>query len=50
MSVGIGPIAGELVPITEMNYQTEELNFTSPDGRFALSYESGTITISSIVE
>ena len=50
VSVGIGPIAGELVPITEMNYQTEELNFTSPDGRFALSYESGTITISSIVE
>jgi hypothetical protein len=46
--MGIGPIAGESVAVSEMNYQTEELSLSSPNGMFNLSYESGTVTITSI--
>lgn len=44
--VGIGPIAGVLVPVTEMNYDTEDLALTSSDGSVSLEYDSGTITVS----
>jgi hypothetical protein len=44
--IGIGPIAGVEVPVTEMNYDTEELALRSPDGSIVLEYESGTITVS----
>lgn len=43
--IGIGPLAGVLIPVTEMDYDTEELILTSPDGLLFLEYESGTITV-----
>ena len=44
--VGIGPIAGVAVKVTEMNYSTEQLTLTSADGKLSLEYDSGTIAIS----
>jgi hypothetical protein len=44
--VGIGPIAGVSVEVTEMNYNTEQLALTRADGNLSLEYESGTITVS----
>jgi hypothetical protein len=46
-ATGIGPIAGQPILVTEKNYDTDELNLVSPDGRFRLSYQSGTLTIAS---
>lgn len=43
--VGIGPIADVAIPVTEMDYATEELKLTSPDGTIRLEYESGTVTV-----
>ena len=44
-AVGIGPMEGLVVPINELNYDTGELNFVSPDGKYKFEYEGGTITI-----
>lgn len=44
-AIGIGPIDGISIPIEEMDYETEELRFESPDGRYRFSYDSGAITI-----
>ena len=44
--VGIGPIAGVAVAVTEINYDTGELKLTSPDASVSVEYESGTITVS----
>jgi hypothetical protein len=44
--IGIGPIAGVPVAVTEMNYDTEELALTSANGKLSLEYDSGTITVS----
>jgi hypothetical protein len=44
--VGIGPIVGVSIAVTEMNYETEKLALTSPDGTMSLEYDSGTITLS----
>ena len=46
--VGLGPIDGMPVKVTEMNYDTNELQVTTPDGLFRLDYDSGTITISPV--
>ena len=43
--LGIGPIAGVSISVTEKNYDTEELALTSADGRMSLTYDSGTITV-----
>ena len=43
-AVGIGPIAGLLIPIVEMNYQTEDLRWAAPDGSI-LYYAEGIITL-----
>lgn len=48
--MGIGPIAGQSVSVTEKNYETDELNMTSPNGTFNLFYESGALTITSVNE
>ena len=45
IGIGIGPIDGECIEITEMNYDTGELNLNTPDGSMTLRYESGTIEI-----
>lgn len=44
-AVGIGPIKGVRLPISELNYDTGELYLQSPDGKYALEYEGGTITV-----
>jgi hypothetical protein len=48
--LGIGPINGISIEITEKNYDTEELHVTTPNGLLRLDYDSGTITISVIQE
>ncbi len=45
-AAGIGPLEGVSIPVTEMNYDTDELRFSSPDGRIRFEYDSGTLTIS----
>lgn len=44
-AVGIGPIEGVSVPVTEINYETGELRLISPDGAFCLCYEDGTLAV-----
>lgn len=45
---GIGPLAGQRIPITELDYSTGTLHVRSPHGDYELSYESGTVTIQPI--
>ncbi len=47
---GIGPIEGVSVPVQEIDYDTGQLRFSSPDGRFNFEYEDGTLTITSVAE
>lgn len=44
-SIGIGPIEGQVIPVTELNHQTGEILLRSPDGKLALNYEDGCITM-----
>ena len=43
--IGIGPIEGQLINVTGIDYDSGELELTSPDGRWHLEYESGTISV-----
>jgi len=43
-AVGIGPIAGEVITVAEMD-KNERIALISPNGRIHLLYESGCITI-----
>jgi hypothetical protein len=45
-AIGIGPIAGLSIPVTEKNYKTGELSLKSPDGSLLLEYDTGMITVS----
>lgn len=45
ISIGIGPIDKESVPVTEIDYDTGVLNTSSLDGKIILRYEEGTIKI-----
>lgn len=42
---GIGPIAGQTIPVTEMDYQRGAMRLTSPDGRITLDCESSGIAV-----
>jgi len=42
---GIGPLDGVSVPVKEIDYDTGQLRFSSPDGRLSFEYEEGTLTI-----
>lgn len=44
-AIGIGPMEGMVVPIGELNYDTGQLHFASPDGKYSFEYEEGTITV-----
>jgi hypothetical protein len=44
---GIGPIAGVLIPVTEMDYDTEILTFTNVDKSLLVNYSEGTRTVES---
>ena len=43
--IGIGPIDGQLIPVVEMNFDTEQMTLTSPDGRIILDCESSGIAV-----
>lgn len=45
VGVGIGPIAGQPVPLTEMNYDTGEMRVVGPGGRFVLECASSGIAV-----
>jgi len=43
--IGIGPINGIAIPVTEMNYDTGEMRVVDPCGRFVLECESSGIAV-----
>ena len=43
--VGIGPLSGQSIPITEMDYDTGCMRVVSPDGRIVLECESSGIGV-----
>ena len=43
---GIGPLAGQLLTVTELNYETGELDVVSPDRAFRLFYTEGMVSVS----
>jgi hypothetical protein len=45
LAIGIGPIQGLSIPVHEIDYDTEQLRFSSPDGKLNFVYEEGTLTI-----
>ncbi len=44
-AIGIGPIEGLSIPITEIDYYTGILRFSGPSGFTSFEYESGTLTV-----
>jgi hypothetical protein len=47
VGIGIGPINGQIIPITEMNYAIGEVRVSSPTGRIILECESSGIAVTS---
>jgi hypothetical protein len=45
MAIGIGPIDGQTIFVTERNERRERIEIQSPDGRFHLVGESDGITV-----
>jgi hypothetical protein len=45
---GIGPIAGQRLKASEIDYDNGTLSVISPRGDFSLFYEEGTLTVHSI--
>lgn len=45
IGVGIGPVKDEKIPVKEINYDTEILQMRSPDARFSLTYQEGTVKV-----
>lgn len=43
--IGIGPIAGQAIRVTEMNFDRARCTLTSPDGRIVLECESSDIAV-----
>ena len=43
--IGIGPIEGVRVVVTEIDFDTGRLLLSSSDGSISLEYECGTITV-----
>ncbi len=46
--VGIGPIAGASIAVTEKGYDTEKLTLSNSDVSLFLKYDDGTITVSGV--
>jgi len=42
---GIGPLAGQTVEVTEIDYDTGLMAVVSPDDKYLFYYETGTVTI-----
>lgn len=45
VGIGIGPIDGQPVPVTEMNYDIGEMRVVGPGGRLVLECESSGIAV-----
>ncbi len=45
VGIGIGPIDGQAIPVTQMNYNTGEMRVVGPGGRFVLECESSGIAV-----
>jgi hypothetical protein len=45
LALGIGPLDGVAVPVKEIDYDTGQLRFSSPDGKISFEYEDGTLSI-----
>jgi hypothetical protein len=45
VGIGIGPIAGQPIPVNEMDYASGTMQLRSPDGRIALKCESSEIVV-----
>ena len=45
VGIGIGPIDGQPIPVTEMNYDTGQMLVVGPGGRFILECESSGIAV-----
>ena len=45
IGIGIGPIDGEAIPVSEMDYKTGQMRLTSADGRIILDCESSDIMV-----
>ena len=45
LGVGIGPIAGQAIPVTEMDYEAGHMRAVSRDGRIVLECESSGIGV-----
>jgi len=43
--LGIGPLDGEIIAVTEMDFQKGVMSLKSPDGRIALVCESSVINV-----
>lgn len=46
IGIGIGPIDGQAIAITEMDYERGEMRVISPDGRIVLECEGSGISVS----
>jgi hypothetical protein len=45
-ATGIGPIDGVSIPVSEIDYKTGYLKFSSPDAKLGFESKEGTLTIS----
>lgn len=45
---GIGPLEGKQIWLSELDYSTGRLEFSSPDGQLLLSYEEGVLSVSQL--
>ena len=45
VGIGIGPISGTDIPVSEINYDTGVLELRTPDRQFNIHYSEGTVTI-----
>ena len=43
--IGIGPIVGQTIPVTEMDFQKGVMRLTSTDGKITLDCESSGISV-----
>ena len=43
--IGIGPLSGQTIPLTEMDFAIERFSLQSPDGRILLVCESNGIAV-----
>ena len=45
VGIGIGPLDGQAIPVTMMNFETGEMRVSDPSGRFVLECESSGIAV-----